>query len=55
VKAIVRQGVRLDLTPLVEDGAVTPLIDRTFPLGEAAAAIDYVHNGHSAGKVVLTV
>ena len=43
------------LTPLLAAGLVTPLIDRTFPLGEAAAAVAYVHNGHSAGKVVLTV
>jgi NADPH:quinone reductase-like Zn-dependent oxidoreductase len=43
------------LTPLLAAGLVTPLIDRTFPLGEAAAAVAYVHNGHSTGKVVLTV
>jgi NADPH:quinone reductase-like Zn-dependent oxidoreductase len=43
------------LTPLLAAGLVTPLIDRTFPLGEAAAAVAYVHSGHSTGKVVLTV
>ncbi|MDS0137916.1 MULTISPECIES: NAD(P)-dependent alcohol dehydrogenase [unclassified Amycolatopsis] len=36
-------------------GGLTPVLDRTYPLADAAAAIDYVHKGHSAGKVVLTL
>ncbi|KDN22165.1 NAD(P)-dependent alcohol dehydrogenase [Amycolatopsis rifamycinica] len=43
------------LRELAEAGQVTPLIDRTYPLADAVAAIDYVHKGHSAGKVVLTL
>ncbi|MDQ7804283.1 NAD(P)-dependent alcohol dehydrogenase [Amycolatopsis sp. A133] len=43
------------LRELAEAGRVTPLLDRTYPLADVVTAIDYVHNGHSAGKVVLTV
>jgi NADPH:quinone reductase-like Zn-dependent oxidoreductase len=43
------------LTTLIESRAVTPVIDRTFPLSETAAAIDHVHAGHPRGKVVITV
>jgi len=43
------------LRETIEAGRVTPLLDRTYPLSGAAAAIEYVHKGHSAGKVVLTL
>jgi len=40
---------------LIEDGALTPVVDRTFALPEAADAIRYLEQGHAAGKVVVTV
>jgi NADPH:quinone reductase-like Zn-dependent oxidoreductase len=43
------------LRELVESGAVTPVIDRTFALTEAAEAIRYVEREHARAKVVLTV
>ncbi|MDP8932001.1 MAG: NAD(P)-dependent alcohol dehydrogenase [Actinomycetota bacterium] len=43
------------LRDLIEAGKVTPVIDRTYPLREAAAAIWYVTDGHARGKVVITV
>ena len=43
------------LGELIESGQVTPAIDRTFPLSEVAAAIDYVREGLARGKVVITV
>jgi NADPH:quinone reductase-like Zn-dependent oxidoreductase len=43
------------LKDLVERGAVTPVIDRTFPLVDVAQAIDYQHAGKARGKVVITV
>ncbi|WP_086819974.1 NAD(P)-dependent alcohol dehydrogenase [Allokutzneria sp. NRRL B-24872] len=43
------------LRELIEDGAVTPVLDRTFPLERAAEAIDHVHGGHTTGKVVVSV
>lgn len=43
------------LRELAESGKVTPVIDRTYPLAEAAAAIRYVEVEHARAKVVLTV
>jgi len=43
------------LRDLIEAGQVAPVIDRTFPLGDAAAAIRYLVEGHTRGKIVITV
>ena len=43
------------LKQLIEDGKVTPVIDRTYPLSETATAIRYLEEGHARGKVVITV
>ncbi|CAN5193661.1 hypothetical protein BH20ACT24_BH20ACT24_10240 [soil metagenome] len=43
------------LKELIEAGKVTPVIDRTYPLAEVPDAIRYVHEGHTRGKVVVTV
>jgi NADPH:quinone reductase-like Zn-dependent oxidoreductase len=43
------------LKELIEAGKVTPVIDRTYPLSEAPAAIRYLGEGHARGKVVITV
>jgi NADPH:quinone reductase-like Zn-dependent oxidoreductase len=43
------------LAGLLASGAITPAIDRTFPLAEAADAIRHLEAGRAAGKVVVTV
>jgi NADPH:quinone reductase-like Zn-dependent oxidoreductase len=43
------------LRELLEDGKVTPVIDRTYPLNEVPEAIRYLEHGHARGKVVITV
>ena len=40
---------------LIEDGKVTPVIDRSYPLPEAAEAFRYYGQGHARGKVIITV
>ena len=45
----------LDLAELLEAAHLTPVIDRTYPLSEAAEALRYVGAGHTRGKVVITV
>jgi len=40
---------------LIEDGKVKPVIDRRYPLAEAAEAFRYYREGHSRGKVVITI
>jgi NADPH:quinone reductase-like Zn-dependent oxidoreductase len=43
------------LKELIEAGKVTPVIDRTYPLGEAPEAIRYLEAGHARGKIVIAV
>jgi NADPH:quinone reductase-like Zn-dependent oxidoreductase len=43
------------LTGLIEAGKVTPVIERSYPLDEAPAAIQYMVDGHARGKIVITV
>jgi NADPH:quinone reductase-like Zn-dependent oxidoreductase len=45
----------LVLKELVEAGKVTPAIDRTYPLSEAAEAIRHLEASHARGKTVLTL
>jgi NADPH:quinone reductase-like Zn-dependent oxidoreductase len=45
----------LALSELIEAGSVTPVVDRTFDLVEAAEAVRYLAEGHPAGKIVVTV
>jgi len=43
------------LRELIEEGKVTPVVDRTFALNEAADAIRNLEEGHPRGKIVITV
>lgn len=45
----------LTLADLLATGQVTPVIDRTYPLDDAADALRHVAAGHTRGKVVITV
>ncbi|OLF19154.1 NAD(P)-dependent alcohol dehydrogenase [Actinophytocola xanthii] len=45
----------LTLTELIEDGRLTPVIDRTYPFADLPAAMAYQEEGHASGKVVVTV
>jgi NADPH:quinone reductase-like Zn-dependent oxidoreductase len=54
-------GAQLDrddlayLAALMQSGKLTPVIDRRYPLSQAAEALRYLEKGHARGKVVLTV
>ena len=43
------------LAELLEAGTVTPSVERTYPLAEAADALRYLGEGHARGKLVVTV
>ena len=43
------------LGELLAAGKLTPVIDRTYQLGEVARAVGYLKQGHARGKVVITV
>lgn len=41
--------------PLLQNGAIRPVIDRSFPLAEAAAAHQYMEDNRNTGKIMLTM
>jgi NADPH:quinone reductase-like Zn-dependent oxidoreductase len=43
------------LRDLMQEGKLTPVIDRRYRLSEVAAAIRYLEEGHARGKVVITM
>jgi NADPH:quinone reductase-like Zn-dependent oxidoreductase len=45
----------LVLKELLQAGKVIPVIDKSYPLSETAAAISYLIEEHGRGKVVITV
>ena len=52
------QQNKADLTvlhELIETGKVTPVVDRAYPLAQAADAIRYLEQGHAKGKVIVTI
>jgi NADPH:quinone reductase-like Zn-dependent oxidoreductase len=53
-KAEIVAAVREGVWPLVEAGAVRPIIDRTLALAEAAEAHRCLESGGHIGKIVLT-
>ena len=45
----------LYLKELIEAGKISPVIDRTYPLSEAAEAVRHVEAGHACGKTIVTI
>ena len=54
-KAAIAAAVAARVWPLVEAGALAPVIDAVFPLAEAAAAHRRLESGEHIGKIVLRV
>jgi NADPH:quinone reductase-like Zn-dependent oxidoreductase len=54
----IAKASQADLTllgELITTGKVTAVIDKIYPLSEAAAAVRHVEEGHARGKVVVTL
>jgi NADPH:quinone reductase-like Zn-dependent oxidoreductase len=43
------------ITGLIEDGTLTPILDRAYPLAEATEGLRHVETGHARGKIAITV
>lgn len=43
------------ITQLIEDGTIRPVVDRTFPFEKLNDAIAYIDTGRAKGKVVVTL
>jgi NADPH:quinone reductase-like Zn-dependent oxidoreductase len=41
------------LAELCETGKLMPVIDRSYPLADAAEAIRHLEGGHARGKVIV--
>jgi NADPH:quinone reductase len=54
-KAAIARGLEENVWPLIAAGKVKPVIYRTFPLREAAAAHALMESSAHIGKIVLTV
>lgn len=54
-KSAIMQAVGEYVWPLLASGRIRPLVDRTFPLAEAAAAHEYFDSGQHTGKILLTM
>jgi len=52
-KALLAQEIAQNVWPIVEDGALRPVMDRRFPLAQAAAAHARMEAGEHVGKIVL--
>ena len=53
-KGAIAEALRREVWPLLEAGRVKPVIYRTFPLAEAAAAHRLMESSEHIGKIVLT-
>jgi NADPH2:quinone reductase len=52
-KADIITGVRRDVLPLVETGALKPVIDSVVPMSDATQAHTLLESGSTVGNVVL--
>jgi NADPH:quinone reductase-like Zn-dependent oxidoreductase len=43
------------VTGLIEDGKLTPVIGRTYPLADTAAGLRHLEQGHARGKAIVTI
>jgi alcohol dehydrogenase len=43
------------ITRLIEEGKIKPVIDRTYSFNDSQKALDYLESGHARGKVVIEI
>ena len=54
-KTLIADELAQTVWPFVEEGKLRPVMDRSFPLAEAAAAHARMEKGEHVGKIVLAV
>ncbi|TCV95275.1 zinc-binding alcohol dehydrogenase family protein [Biostraticola tofi] len=49
-------GMQLtEIKKLIEEKHINPVIDKVFTFGQAQDALNYLAEGHSKGKVIITI
>ncbi len=54
-KGVIMNAVRESVWPLVTDGRIRPLVDKTFPLDQVQEAHEYFDGGDHVGKILLVM
>ena len=54
-KGAIARALRERAWPLLEQGAIKPIVHATFPLAQAAQAHAMMESGENIGKIILTV
>ena len=54
-KALLADEIHANAWPLVEEGTLRPVMDRSFPLSEVATAHARMEAGEHIGKIVLDI
>jgi NADPH:quinone reductase-like Zn-dependent oxidoreductase len=50
-----RREELLAVSGLIEDGKLTPIVGRTYPLADTADGLRHMEQGHARGKMVVIV
>jgi alcohol dehydrogenase len=48
-------GQLTEITSLIDDGIIRPVVDRVFPFASTKEAMAYVEAGRAKGKVVVSL
>ena len=54
-KSEIRDSLAINVWPMFEDGRLKPVVSKTFPLAEAAAAHAFMESASHSGKIMLQV
>ena len=52
-KIALTNQIKKHVLPLIASGSIKPLVDRTFPMAEAAESHRYMESNANFGKIVL--
>ena len=54
-RAVANQGFARDILPMLADGRIVPLVDRTFAFAQLQEAKNYMDSNLHLGKVAITM
>jgi NADPH:quinone reductase-like Zn-dependent oxidoreductase len=57
-KMFIAKTLKADLAvlrDLMQEGKLTPVIERQYPMSETAEALHYLEEGHARGKIIINI